>query len=116
MLRQRCYFAKQHFFADRQRNYCCFRTTDSYLASGNAGFAANVAESDGLVSMRSGNGRCAGDLTDFFFAGDDFRALPDLCASIGDKSGKPAVNCTTRTDPLDNFLADVAAFVEIQGT
>jgi hypothetical protein len=83
--------------------------------------AADVAESEDLVAFRERHDGSGGNLADGlgWFAGaqgcsfDGRRELGRELAGEG-QGREEAVNLAARTDTLDDLLAEVAAFVEVQ--
>src|SRR5579871_162040 len=98
---------------ERKRDYGALRVPDLHLTPRNDEFRPNVPKRYTLFSARSSDRSRAGNLTNIFVSGPDFRAARNRSRPLKQESCKPAMHCPPGPYALDDFLADIAPFVEI---
>src|ERR1035438_6566479 len=115
MLLQGTIFVQQPAIGDRQLHDDRPGTADRNLASRHPHFASNVSQCHSFLAAWSSQRSSAGNLSNFLFASDNCRSAGDLGEAFCQKSRELTVNRSARANAFDDFLSDVASFIEVQG-
>src|SRR6201987_897163 len=93
---------------------CRLHAANHDLAPGYCQFTPDVPKGHIFLFIRLPEQSCAGDLSDFLFSGDNLRTRSDRLPGLYNESRKLAMHRAARTNPLHDFLSDVASLIEVQ--